>query len=93
MWCSELPILKAFCHHVTESDWSVWFVDVAERVQFLEDMQQRLYEFDDTVQDLSSSLTKIEDNMAANQQDEGQQLGQMKVSDNLCCMYYLHLIY
>ena len=71
----------------------MWFVDVAERVQFLEDMQQRLYEFDDTVQDLSSSLTKIEDNMAANQQDEGQQLGQMKVSNNLCYMYYLYLIY
>ena len=56
---------------------------MSERVQFLEDMQQRLYEFDDTIQDLSSSLTKIEDNMAADQlEDEGQRLDQMKVKVN-----------
>ena len=53
---------------------------------FLEDMQQRLYEFEDTIQDLSSSLKKAEDNMAAERQQghleahEGQQLNQIKVS-------------
>ena len=56
-----------------------------ERVLFLEDMHQRLYEFEDTIQDLSSSLKKAEDNMAAEQQEdhveahEGQRLNQIKV--------------